>query len=91
MTKTFKEVNDVYMFGKNDEARQKSEKFLEFWCKFIDDVVKNMPKVEKKKTKPKTTAPMSKKKGGGMMNDDMLAEMKAIQAKKAAEASRIKV
>lgn len=80
MQSTFKEVCDVYMFGKNDEARQKSEKFLAFWGTFIDDVQKNMPKVEKKKAPKKPSKTSAPKKSAA--DDALQAELAAVLAKK---------
>ena len=79
MTNIFQEVNDIYMIGKNDDARKKAEKFIEFWMGFIDSVQNSMPKVEKKKAPKKKPA---KTVGGGGMDNDMLAELKALQAAK---------
>lgn len=77
MTTIFQEVNDIYMIGKNDDARKKAEKFIEFWMGFIDSVQNSMPKVEKKKAASKKKP--AKAAGGGMDND-LLAELKAKQA-----------
>lgn len=76
MKNDMKEVSDLYMFGKNDEVRSKSEKFLEFWCNFVDSVQNSMPKVEKKK-KPKDDKKKPAKKGPSLMDNDMMAELKA--------------
>jgi hypothetical protein len=76
MKNDMKEVCDLYMFGKNDEVRSKSEKFLAFWCNFVDSVQNSMPKVEKKK-KPKDDKKKTTKKGPSLMDNDMMAELKA--------------
>lgn len=80
MKSTLKEVCDLYMFSKNDEVREKSEKFLEFWCNFVDTVQNSMPKVEKKKTAKAKDAKSAKKKAPSLMDNDMMAELRAKQA-----------
>lgn len=71
------------MIKKSEEIRAKSEKFMEFFVAFFNDVHKSMPKIEEPKKKKSTTATMkSAARKAGAMN--MMAELKAKQAKMAA-------
>ena len=47
----FKETCDLLMVKKAEEIRAKSDKFMEFFVAFFNDVQKAMPKVEEKKEK----------------------------------------
>jgi len=65
--KDYEECCDFFMLGKNDDMRQKSDKFFKFFTDFFNDVNKSMPKVETKKKK--------NPRAGGMAVD-MMAELK---------------
>lgn len=78
----YTDVCDLYMIKKSDEIRAKSEKFMEFFVAFFNDVTKAMPKVEEPKKEKRGTAAMkSAVRKAGAAN--MMAELKAKQAKMA--------
>mmetsp|Transcript_10806 Transcript_10806/g.18111 ORF Transcript_10806/g.18111 Transcript_10806/m.18111 type:complete len:172 (-) Transcript_10806:52-567(-) len=77
MLSEYTSICDFFMFSANDEVRQKSEKFFTFFTQFFDDVVKQLPKPEKKSVK-KPAANAAKKMG----QSDMMAELKAKMNKK---------
>lgn len=62
----FADIVNYFMIGKNDDHRHKSEAFFVYFKAIVDDVQKNMPKVETKKpmSKAKSAAP-----AGGATND----------------------
>jgi len=68
---------DFFMVPKSDEMRDKSDKFFEFFIGFLEDVCKNVPKVEKKSSKKPAAASAKKNAQAAMM-----AEMKAKMAQK---------
>lgn len=73
----FIETCDYFLVGKNDEMRVKSEDFFKFFTRFIDDVMKQMPKpqvVGKKK--------MQRAGAAGGAHAAMMAEMMARNKKK---------
>ena len=74
---TYAKTCDFFMVPKNDEMREKSDKFFEFFIGFLEDVSKNVPKVEKKTTKKPAAASKQKSAQAAMM-----AEMKAKMAAK---------
>ena len=76
MMKKYAEICDFFMFGKNDEVRNKSDKFFAFFIEFFNEVQKNMPKPEVKKAK-KAVGMAAKKAGAAAM----MAELAAKQAK----------
>ena len=63
----FEEVCNFYMLDKNDERRQQSDKFFEFFNEVFDNVQKSFPKVTRRNTMG--------------MNPAMLAELQKRQAK----------
>ena len=70
---------DLYMLGKNDEMRAKSEKFMAFFTKFFDQVHSALPKIEQKKKKTEAAGKVKK-----VAQSAMMAELMAKQAEKAA-------
>ncbi len=72
---------EYYLIDKGDEKAQSSQEFFKFFTQFIDQVVKSMPKEEKKRTA--ATGGAGRKvgqrvgPGGGM--DSLVAELKAKQ------------
>ena len=68
------------MIKKSEEIRAKSEKFMEFFVAFFNDVQKAMPKIEEPKKERKGGASLraAAKKAGAM---NMMAELKAVQAR----------
>ena len=71
----FVEVCDLLMIKKQDEIRAKSEKFMEFFVAFFNDVQKAMPKIEEPKKEKKGMAGKRVVKTAMQMN--MMAELKA--------------
>ena len=47
----YSEICDMFLIGKEDPLRKKSEEFFKFWTGFIDDIQKNIPKPQKAPTK----------------------------------------
>ena len=76
----YTEVCDLFMIKKADEIRNKSDKFMEFFVAFFNDVQKAMPKIEEPKKERKGGASLraAAKKAGAM---NMMAELKAVQAR----------
>lgn len=56
MIAKYTEVCDMLMIKKADEIRAKSDKFMEFFVSFFNDVQKAMPKVEEPKKEKKIGA-----------------------------------
>ncbi len=50
--KTFAEACEFYLIDKSDEKAQNSQEFFKFFTALFDQVVKSMPKEEKKKKEP---------------------------------------
>ena len=48
---TFAMILNFFMIGKNDAMRGKSEEFFKFWDAICTEVIKAMPKVDKKMAK----------------------------------------
>lgn len=74
----FVEICDMLMIKKSEEIRSKSEKFMEFFTAFFNDVQKAMPKIEEPKKEKKVST--AKKAGKSVMQMNMMAELKAKQA-----------
>ena len=49
VTETYTDCCDFFLIAKNDEIRQKSDKFFKFFTDFFADVQKTLPKQEVKK------------------------------------------
>ena len=78
VVETYTGVCDLLMIKKVDEIRAKSEKFMEFFATFFNDVQKSMPKIEEpKKAKPGAAG---KKAVRSAMQMNMMAELKQKQA-----------
>ena len=75
MDGSFTQTCDFFMIGKNDEMRQKSEKFFRFFTDFFDEVNKYLPKIEKKPAKSKAKA-AANKAGHAAMMAELAAKMK---------------
>ena len=72
MVATYVESCDLFVLGKNDEMRQKSDKFFLFFSEFINQIHMSMPKVDKPKAN----------KGKRAAQAALMAEMMAKNAKK---------
>jgi deoxyribodipyrimidine photolyase len=60
LQKTFTETCEYYLIEKGDEKAQSSQEFFKFFTQFVDQVVKSMPKEEKKKPNPTATTGVKK-------------------------------
>ena len=60
--KTYAEACEFLLIDKNDEKASNSQEFFKFFTNFFDQVVKCMPKEEKKRQPPKV---IPKALGGG--------------------------
>lgn len=76
---TYTEICDMLMVKKAEEIRAKSDKFMEFFVAFFNDVQKAMPKVEEPKKEKKPGA-AGKKAVRSAMQMNMMAELKQKQA-----------
>jgi hypothetical protein len=65
----------MLMIKKADEIRAKSDKFMEFFVAFFNDVQKAMPKIEEPK-KEKKAGSAGKKAVRSAMQMNMMAELK---------------
>ena len=75
--KTYLECCEFYLIDKGDEKAQNSQEFFKFFTQFVDQVVKALPKEEKKRQQAKpSNAPKHQlgQKIGGM--DSVISEMK---------------
>lgn len=52
LKKTYAEMCEYFLIDKNDEKAQNSQEFFKFFCSYFDQIVKSMPKEEKKKNPP---------------------------------------
>ena len=75
--KTYAEACEYFLIDKGDERSTVSQEFFKFFTGFIDQVVKSMPKEEKKRTA--AARKVGQKIGGGMPTD-LIAELKKKQA-----------
>jgi hypothetical protein len=75
----YTEICDMFLIGKEDELRKKSDKFFTFWTELINDISKNIPKPQKaKKPKTGTAAGNAMKKA---TQNALLAELQAKMKK----------
>ena len=86
--KAYTETCEFYLIDKGDEKSSNSLEFFKFFAQYIDQVVKNMPKEEKKRVATKADTNQPSKKFGGMMGppmgaaNNLMAELKMKQASK---------
>lgn len=75
--KTYAEACEYYLIDKGDERSTVSQEFFKFFTGFVDQVVKNMPKEEKKRTAAVQGRKIGQKIGAP---NDLVAEFKRKQA-----------
>lgn len=81
LMKTYADSCDYYLIEKSDEKATNSQEFFKFFNAFIDQVVKSMPKEEKKRAAaPKGGAGASS--GAKVGAGNLMAELKMKQGMK---------
>lgn len=82
LMKTYAEACDYYLIEKSDEKATNSQEFFKFFNGFIDQVVKSMPKEEKKRAAAPKGAPAAGAAGAKVGAANMMAELKLKQGMK---------